>query len=163
MKKTILLSLLFLASINCAKTKNIESYKYIDFELPKLSSNETIKLSSFVGKNLILLNFWTTWCPYCLREIPELKQLQKKYENKGLKIIAVNISEKETEVSKFVKKQQINYTILLDSKGKVARQYSVRGIPTNFLINLKGEIIFTGHYLPDEILIEKNLIRENKK
>ncbi|MFN3550659.1 MAG: peroxiredoxin family protein [Endomicrobiia bacterium] len=163
MKKTILLSLLFLTSISCAKTKKTENYKYIDFELQKLSSTETIKLSSFVGKNLILLNFLTTWCPYCVREIPQLKQLQEKYEDKGLKIIAVNIGEKETEVEKFVKKQDITYTVLLDLQGKVARQYAVRGIPTNFLINLKGEIIFAGHHLPDELLIERNLLKENKK
>lgn len=164
MKKILFLYILFLTSLSCSQVKkeNNTKYKFIDFELNKLESAETFKLSSVVGKNLILLNFWTTWCPYCVREIPELKELQKEYKEKGLQIIAVNIGEPINEVSNFVKKQEIDYIVLLDSQGKVARQYGVRGIPMNFLINTKGEIIFAGHYLPDKVLLEKNLPKNIK-
>lgn len=164
MKKSILVLLFTLTSISCAQTKKAEkNIKYIDFELSQISSTETFKLSSLVGKNLILLNFWATWCPYCVKEIPELKMLHEKYKDKNFVILAVNIGEPKNKVLNFKNSYSIDYNILLDLNGSVARMYGVRGIPTNFLINQSGEIIFVDHYLPDEKLIEDNLLKFKKE
>lgn len=126
-----------------------QSKKYIDFSLQNLKG-ENIKLSDLVGKNVILLNFWTTWCPYCVKEVPELKKYYSEYKDKGLEIVAVNIQELPNQVKNFVSKRNIDYMIVLDKYGFVANQYGVRGIPTNFLINKDGVIIFSGHSLPLE-------------
>jgi len=134
-----------------------ENTKYLDFELPKLSSNQNFRLSTLVGKKLVLLHFWTTWCPFCRAEIPALNDLYKKYKDRGFEIISVNIKEPKSALAKFVSSKGISYTVLLDQKAKVADLYGIRGIPTNFVINLKGEIIFKGHEVPDEKIIENNL------
>jgi len=147
-----------LTTIAFAQTKKKEnSLKYLDFELPVVNSTETLKLSNIVGKKLVLLNFWATWCPYCVREIPDLKNVYEKYKNKGLEIVAVNIGESSKEVSKFVEIKEIEYKVVLDQKTQVARMYGVRGIPTNFLIGLDGNVIFGGYVMPDEKIIEENL------
>ena len=160
--KKIITILLLLTTAACAQTKKQKeaSLKYIDFELPILNSTESFKLSNIIGKKLILLNFWTTWCPYCVKEIPDLKALYEKYNEKGLEIVAINIGEPQQEVSKFVKAKEVGYMIVLDKKGQVARNYGVRGIPTNFLVGINGEIIFAGHSLPEEKIIEDNLPKQ---
>lgn len=135
--------------------------KYIDFELMSISSG-IIKLSDIVGKKIVLLNFWTTWCPFCVKEIPELKNLASTYSNKGLEIIAVNIREPEKVVRKFVTDKAINYPVVLDLTAEVAQKYRVRGIPTNFLINHKGEIVFVDYLLPSEELIKQLITEMNK-
>jgi len=156
--KKIMIMFLMLTTIACAQTKKKENIlKYFDFELPVVNSTETLKLSNIVGKKLVLLNFWATWCPYCVREIPDLKNVYEKYKDKGLEIVAVNIGESSKEVSKFVEIKEIKYKVVLDQKTQVARMYGVRGIPTNFLIGLDGNVIFADYVMPDEKIIEENL------
>lgn len=139
-----------------------QSKKYLDFVLPNLDS-KNVKLSDFVGEKVVLLNFWTTWCPYCVREIPELKKYYSEYKDKGLEIVAVNIQESYKQVKNFVSKKGIEYVILLDKDGVVANQYGVRGIPTNILINKDGEIIFAGYTLPSEETIKQILFSKQSQ
>ncbi|MCS7152309.1 MAG: TlpA family protein disulfide reductase [Endomicrobia bacterium] len=158
MKKIIVMLILLTVGNIYSQTKKVykETVKYIDFEAQQIVSTDTFKLSSIVGKKLILINFWTTWCPYCVEEIPHLINLYNKYKDNGLEILAINIGEPKNKVENFVISEKIPYKILLDTQGKIARQYGVRGIPTNFLISPEGNIIFAGHSLPNFELIEKN-------
>jgi len=156
MWEKLLLSLIFFSCAFSQQNINVNYNTYIDFELPTISTC-TIKLSDFVGKKLVLLNFWTTWCPYCNTEIPYLIKLANKYKDKNLEIIGINIREPENIVKKFVSNKQINYIVVLDTTAEVAKKYNIKGVPTNFMINTKGEIIFVGHTLPNEEFITKNL------
>ncbi len=137
--------------------------KSVDFSLKVLSSTETFKLSNYDGKNPVLLNFFATWCPACVGEIPELNELQKKYAQKGLSIVSINIQEKEGKIANFVKRKKILHKILLDVNAEVAKEFKVYGIPTNILIDSKGVIVFRGNNLPDENEIEKVLPKPKKK
>jgi len=136
--------------------------KSVDFSLKVLSSTETFKLSKYNGKNPVLVNFFATWCPYCVREVPELNELQKKYAPKGLIIVSVNVQEKEEKILRFVKKKKAGYNILLDTTAEVAEKFKVYGIPTNILINSKGIIVFRSYNLPDKKEIEKILPKPKK-
>ncbi len=150
--KLKILLLFFMLSITLfAEVKN--ENKYIDFSLLTIESKK-IKLSDIVGKKIVLLNFWASWCPYCVAEIPQLKRLYTKYKDKGLEIVAVNILENKNVVSRFVKKNKITYFVVLDTDGKVAQLYNVRGIPQNFLIDTKGKIVYIAHQLPPEEVIK---------
>ena len=122
----------------------------IDFTLPSLEGKQ-YTLSQFKGKNPVLLVFFATWCPPCRREIPQLIDYQDRYASKGLKVMAINIDEAPDEVRTFAKGHGINYTVLLDEGAQVADKYSIRNIPTNILINKKGEVNFIGHTLPKNI------------
>ena len=162
MLKTLLLIYIFYNYIFSQQNTNLIQNKFIDFELPSISTYN-IKLSDLVGKKLILLNFWTTWCPYCKQEIPRLITLANKYKDKNLEIIGINIREPEKMVKKFAENKQINYTIVLDTAAVVAKKYNIKGIPTNFIINKEGNIVFVGPLLPTEEIIIKNLIEFEKK
>ena len=121
------------------KKQRIEN-KAIDFALEDLSGN-TVKLSHYTGQRVILLVFSTTWCPYCSKEIPQLKELYTTYKDKGFEILNIDIQESKKKVSAHANKHNIPYKVLLDIDAKVASAYGVRGIPTKVLINKDGTIL----------------------
>jgi len=129
----------------------------VDFSLKDLSGKE-VTLAEFKGKKAVLLVFWTTWCPGCRAEIPELNKLQQKYKDGDLTILAVSAGEKEKPVRSFAQKEGITYTVLLDTNGETARAFGIVGVPTNLVINKKGEQVYKEHTLPPDIgtyLVEK--------
>ena len=115
-----------------------EELMAIDFSLKDLSGRETT-LSSFAGK-VVFLNFWATWCGPCRAEIPSMEQLYAELRDEGFTIVAVNSQELENQVSAFVKESGMSFPVLLDSTGKVGAVYSVRAIPTTYIIDSRGAI-----------------------
>lgn len=120
------------------KKQSIEK-KALDFALEDLNGN-TVKLSDYKGQNVLLV-FSTTWCSYCRKEIPQLKQLYAKYKEKGFEIINIDIQERKGKVSAFTVEHKLPYKVLLDKDVTVASMYGVRGVPTKVLISKDGTII----------------------
>ncbi len=109
-----------------------------DFALQDLSG-KTHKLSQYRGK-VILLNFTTTWCPWCLKDIPNLKKFHERFKGSDFEFISVYLQESRKKVSSFAEKHALPYTILLDTEGKVATSYGVRGVPTKVIVDKDGNI-----------------------
>lgn len=137
--------------------------KSIDFSLREMSSTTTFKLSDYEGKNPILVNFFATWCSYCAQEIPELNNIYKKYGEKGLIVVSVNLQEREEKIVRFAEKKKIRYKILLDINAEVAKKFKVYSIPTNILVDSRGIIVFRRHNLPDGKEIKKILVEKRKR
>lgn len=116
-----------------------------DFTL-KTTDGKIVKLSDYKGKGVIV-NFWATWCGPCRAEIPDMVELQKEYEGKGFSFIGIALSDEDEKVKAFVAEQKMNYPVGLGSQelamsyGKFTKEGEIRGIPTSFVINAKGEII----------------------
>jgi len=110
-----------------------------DFTLPNVTGTK-VTLSSFRGKSNVLVHFGATWCPPCIREIPELIELAGKYGPEQLVILSIDVRETPELVSKFAVDHGINYVTLLDEKGLTADAYGVTGIPDNFLVDREGII-----------------------
>lgn len=127
--------------------------KAADFTLPSLTG-ENISLSTYLGKKVILLVFGATWCPYCVKEIPELKEIDTAFKNKDFILLYIDIGESKKKVEAFAQEKALPYTVLLDEKSEVAQTYKVYGIPTGFLIDLKGKIAFKGG-APHGVLSQK--------
>jgi len=129
-----------------------------DFTLKSLKGEE-FKLSSFRGKNPVYLVFWATWCPYCVKEIPNLKELYAKLAPKGLKILAINIGYNDPllRVQAFQKKYELPYPILYDNNAVVSRQYGVIGVPYSVLIDRSGKVVYRSNGTPEslEAFVEK--------
>lgn len=142
--------------ISCAQREGTSTGdKAQDFTLKDINGAD-VKLSEVVKNNkATLLVFWATWCPYCVNEIPQLKQLNAAYGNKGLKILAVDIGETAKKAGSFIKEKGIDYTVLLDLDNSVANQYGVTGIPLNILIDSSGIIKYKGVHPPSENLLPK--------
>ncbi|MCD6166025.1 TlpA family protein disulfide reductase [bacterium] len=133
---SIFLMLMGFLSTGCG---NDRQRKAPDFVLKSLDNRE-VSLSSLKG-NVMLLNFWATWCGPCRMEIPDLIQLEKTYHEKGLRVIGIVLGSGSAEsVMKFAQRYGINYMILMGNN-KVTEAYGgIRGVPTTFLIDRQGNI-----------------------
>ncbi|RPI83330.1 MAG: TlpA family protein disulfide reductase [Chloroflexi bacterium] len=120
------------------------------FDLINLDG-DTIKLSDYLGKN-VLINFWATWCPPCIEEMPAIERAYQQYQGEVV-VIAVNISEPEETVREFIKQNGLTFEVMIDNNGAIERLYRVRGYPTTFLINEEG-IIDVRHegYMSENVL-----------
>ncbi|MFP3958800.1 MAG: TlpA disulfide reductase family protein [Spirochaetaceae bacterium] len=111
-----------------------------DFELPGLHADGTRSLSSFEG-DVVLLNFWASWCPPCIEEMPSMQALYKRLGGDGFEIVAVNLQEERDTVRTFMEENGFAFPVLLDRRGSVGREYNVRGIPTSYIIDAQGRMV----------------------
>ena len=91
--------------------------------------------------NLVLLNFWATWCGPCREEMPSMEQLSRNFGGQGFTILAVNQRESAARVTSFMKTHGLNFRSPLDTDGRVAASYRVYGIPATYLIDGNGQAI----------------------
>ncbi len=117
-----------------------------DFMLKDVNG-ANVSLSSLKGK-VVLINFWATWCPPCLSEMPSLNKLYRDYRNKGLIVVAISTDRSVTYVKDYLRNKSLDLPILMDSDGKVFRQFKAFSLPTTFLLDKNGVII--QRYLGEE-------------
>ncbi|MGH8066548.1 MAG: peroxiredoxin family protein [Candidatus Entotheonellia bacterium] len=111
-----------------------------DFTLMTLAG-QPARLREFRGK-LVLLNFWATWCAPCLHEMPSMERLYQTFKQTDFVLLAVSMDRQGEEVARpFVENLKLTFPVLLDSTLEVSRQYSVRGLPTSYLIDPDGRLI----------------------
>ena len=105
----------------------------------KNKEDKTVSLSEYKNK-LLILNFWATWCEPCKEEMPSLQNLQNNSNFKNLKILPINIGQEDKDsIKKFFSDVKINtFEIFYDFDVKLAKKFSLRGIPTSVLINKDG-------------------------
>lgn len=141
MKKILISALILIISIGlgCSDKESTSSRKIpIDFTLPDLDGND-VRLSSFKG-NVVLVDFWATWCPPCRAEIPHLITLYETYKGKGFVVLGVGL-DGEKELKDYAEEHSITYPILIGTKD-LSQKYGITGIPTTYLIDKKGKIGF---------------------
>ncbi len=119
-----------------------------DFTLLGLE-NKKFSLSDFKGKPVILF-FWTTWCPYCRKELKQLNTMHAQFLQDGAELAAVNVEELADKVQRFIQSYPFSYRVLLDIDAKVAEAYDILGVPAYILINKEGRIVFNNHYFPQK-------------
>ena len=109
-----------------------------DFTLKDVA-NKSVDLKSYQGK-LVLLNFWTTWCPSCRKETPSLIELYDTFKKKGLVVLGINVGQHHKIVKKYIEDKKITFPVLCDIEGIVEKQYKVGGHPTHILIDKTGKM-----------------------
>ena len=111
-----------------------------DFSLESLSGDQ-ISLSDLRGK-VIVLNLWASWCPPCRAEMPALQRVYQANQDRGLVVLAVNMTAQDSiaAVEDFVQEFNLTFPILLDISGEVGKAYLMRALPTTFFINQDGVI-----------------------
>ncbi len=108
-----------------------------DFTLTNLQG-EAVKLSDFKGKKVII-NFWATWCKYCVTEMPDIEKFHQN--NPNVVILGVNV-DPSSDVARFVKDKGLTFPILLDNEMKVATSYLIQPLPTTYFIDEEGIAYF---------------------
>ncbi len=104
---------------------------------------KTHRLSEYRGK-VVLLNFWATWCPPCIAEMPALEAAYAKLKNQGFEILAINLDEQPKAVHKILQDQKLSFKIFLDPQGKAAQAYLVYGLPYTVVLDREGKIQYKG-------------------
>jgi len=121
-----------------------------DFSITRFDGSQ-FQLSDYRGKKAVYLVFWNTWCTYCMKKIPKLKDAQANL-NDAIEIIAVNTGLKDSLQKSLVfeKRFEINYPLAFDDHKKVTNLYGVWGTPTEFIIDING-IIQHRDGVPDDL------------
>ena len=111
-----------------------------DFTLPSLDG-KMVRLADQKGK-VVFLNIWATWCPPCVDEMPSMEKLYQQLKDEDFAILAVSIDKQGAEaVGPFIKKHNLNFTALIDTKESLKYEYQTTGIPETFIIDRNGIIV----------------------
>jgi thiol-disulfide isomerase/thioredoxin len=129
------------------------------FSLPMLQSEGEFSLASHRGK-VVVLDFWATWCPPCVKGLPVVSSVTADLADKGVVFAAVNLREDTETISAFMDKKGWDFAVPLDSKGDIANQYGVTGIPHSVIIDKKGIVRHVHIGFGDAAETEKQLRRE---
>lgn len=134
-----------------------------DFTLKSLTGSN-LKLSEMTG-NVVLINFWASWCGPCREEMPLLNALHNKYAPLGFSVLGVNVEENADAARGFLKGFPVDFPVLLDNSNQVSKQYQVIAMPTTVVVDRDGKIRFLhqGYKSGDEEKYRqmvKTLVRE---
>jgi len=109
-----------------------------DFSLRSLDGR-TVSLSDYRGVKPVVLDFFATWCPNCRRDMPKLSRLYQKYGDQ-VEVLGINLNEREGKVKKFIESRGIDFPILMDPSGQVARLYNIVYTNVHVLIAKDGTV-----------------------
>jgi len=109
------------------------------FRLPSLAGGE-VDLRSQRGK-VVVLNFWATWCPPCVAEMPSLERLHRALSPEGLSVVTVSTDEDEADLRRFVSEHALTLPVLKDPGGRVAGEYRTTGYPETFVLDREGRLL----------------------
>jgi peroxiredoxin len=134
-----------------------------DFAL-KSSTGENLRLSEYRG-DVVMVNFWATWCGPCRQEMPLLDQLYSRYERVGFTLLGVNIDDNSSKAMNMVQELGVSFPVLFDSRKQVSKLYQVDTMPATVLIDREGTVRYIHHgYKPgyeNEYLDQiRSLLRE---
>jgi peroxiredoxin/dienelactone hydrolase len=114
-----------------------------DRETPPLSletiDGERIELQSYRGK-VVVLNFWATWCPPCVEEIPSLERLRKLRHDRGLEVLSVDVGEEPEKVRAFLEDKPVGYPVALDPQARAFKAWNTYAFPTTFVLDRSHRI-----------------------
>lgn len=134
-----------------------------DFTLKSLTG-ENLKLSELRG-NVVLLNFWASWCGPCRQEMPLLEKMHNKYKGLGFTVMGVNVEEDSSKAKAMAKKDKLSFPVLFDTQSQVSKAYQVSAMPSTVIIDRDGKVryLHKGYKPGDEKTYTqwvKKLIRE---
>jgi thiol-disulfide isomerase/thioredoxin len=132
--------------------------KALPISLPN-TQNVMTTLDSVKGK-LVLLDFWATWCGPCIKEIPKLKKLYKKYKPKGLEVFSMSIDEDKKDWQRFIKRNNMNWIHVIDIAGwqsSTLAAWHIEQIPTMMLLDSNKNVIAYGSVKELEPIVKKML------
>ncbi len=134
-----------------------------DFAL-KSSSGANLRLSEYRG-DVVMINFWATWCGPCRQEMPLLDELYQRYERVGFNLLGVNIDDDSRRAMQMIDELGVNFPVLFDARKEVSELYDVEAMPVTVLVDREGTVRHVHHgYKPgyeDKYLDQiRSLLRE---
>jgi peroxiredoxin len=121
-----------------------------DFSLDARGATK-VSLSQYRGQ-VVMLNFWATWCGPCRQEMPLLDAMYKRYKSMGFTLIGVNVEPDSKAAEEFLAKLPVSFPVAFDTESKVSKLYNVQGMPNSVIIDRKGKarVLHRGFRAGDE-------------
>ena len=134
-----------------------------DFTLPS-KSGENMRLQEQLG-NVVLINFWASWCGPCREELPHMEKLQQEFEDLGFTILAINTDQDPSKANVLLNDIPVSFPVLFDQDDKTSELYKVRAMPTTVIVDRDGNqrLLHYGYKAGDEVKyrkVIKALLRE---
>ncbi len=100
-------------------------------------------MAEFEGR-VVVVNFWATWCPPCVKELPSMQALAERFVGRDFSLLAVNVGEDAQTVSAFLDEfdTRIDFPVLLDEELETVKRWPVFGLPTSFVIDREGNVVY---------------------
>lgn len=125
--KTLFLTLSFLLSCHIANANE----PIIEFDQA---------MAQHKGK-VVYVDFWASWCVPCRKSFPWMNAIQTKHQEQGFVVLSINLDAEEKLAKIFLQKTPANFAIIYDAKGKLARQFKIKGMPSSYLFDRQGKLI----------------------
>lgn len=109
------------------------------YSLP--SANGKVDTASLKGK-LVYVDFWASWCVPCKQSFPWMNELQAKYGERGLHVLAINVDGKQADADKFLAQVPAKFQVAFDSAGQTPKQFAVKAMPTSYLVDGEGRVVY---------------------
>jgi len=130
-------------AVTSLASSGLEGQVAPDFAL-KSSTGENLRLSEYRG-NVVMINFWATWCGPCRQEMPLLDELYTRYERVGFSLLGVNIDDDSRRAMQMVEDLGVSFPVLFDVRKEVSKLYEVEAMPVTVLVDREGNVRYVHH------------------
>ena len=163
LKNAIVALLLSVFAATSLASSKLEGQTAPDFAL-KSSTGENMRLSEYRG-DVVMINFWATWCGPCRQEMPLLDDLYQRYSRVGFNLLGVNIDDDSRRAMQMIEELGVNFPVLFDASKQVSEMYDVDAMPVTVIVDREGTVRYVHQgYKPgyeDKYLTEiRTLLRE---
>ena len=124
-------------------SSGMEGHEAPDFAL-KSSTGENLRLSEFRG-DVVMINFWATWCGPCRQEMPLLDDLYARYQRVGFNLVAVIIDDDSSRAMNMIEELGVNFPVLFDARKQVSELYEVEAMPVTVIVDREGTVRYVHH------------------
>jgi len=163
LKNTIIALVFSVFAASSLASSGMEGQPAPDFAL-KSSTGENLRLSEFRG-DVVMINFWATWCGPCRQEMPLLDELYSRYQRVGFNLLGVNIDDDSRRAMRMIEELGVKFPVLFDARKEVSELYEVEAMPVTVIVDREGTVRYIHHgYKPgyeDKYLDQiRSLLRE---
>jgi len=162
--KKLLIALVFgVFAASSLAAGGMEGQPAPDFAL-KSSTGENMRLSEYRG-DVVMINFWATWCGPCRQEMPLLDELYSRYQRVGFNLLGVNIDDDSGRAMDMIEDLGVNFPVLFDARKEVSKLYDVEAMPVTVIVDREGTVRYVHHgYKPgyEDMYLDqiRSLLRE---
>ena len=163
LKNSIIAMVFSIIAASSLASSGMEGQQAPDFAL-KSSTGENLRLSEFRG-DVVMINFWATWCGPCRQEMPLLDELYSRYQRVGFNLLGVNIDDDSNRAMNMIEELGVNFPVLFDARKEVSKLYEVEAMPVTVIVDREGTVRYVHHgYKPgyEDMYLDqiRSLLRE---